>query len=180
MDWVNQRSIPPSLVKACHGGMESCPTTGREHFQGALNTAQCRFSQVKSILPNSHIEACISTAKCLTDYALKVETAIGEKRSVINNRYMRLEDLMIAFGMEFLKDHDVKRNSELFDIYGTDGGYWEFARRIYDERPYLTNLLTQPQSHRAWVNLGPSIIHMAYITEGHNDDSISIVLPDDE
>ena len=41
----------PRFVKSISGGMEKCPTTGRLHFQGALQCrSQQRFSAIKDWL----------------------------------------------------------------------------------------------------------------------------------
>lgn len=74
----------PLWVRAIYGGLEKCPETGKIHFQGALQAhRQVRFTQVKDWLPTTHIEPA-KDVKSLKQYAMKTETAVGEKK-VVNN-----------------------------------------------------------------------------------------------
>lgn len=73
----------PHFIKTVYGGREVCPTTGRLHFQGAIQTDYVRFSQIKNWLPTAHIEPA-RDKKALQRYVLKSETAVGEKGVKVN------------------------------------------------------------------------------------------------
>jgi len=78
IEQLNGKQYPDWVLKV-YGGMESCPDTGRLHFQGAVQARrQVRFSQVKSWLATAHLEPARSS-EALRKYAMKEETAIGEK-----------------------------------------------------------------------------------------------------
>lgn len=69
----------PLWCRSVYGGVEKCPDTERLHFQGAIQAhRQVRFTQVKEWLPKAHIEAAKDVA-ALKKYAMKAETAVGEK-----------------------------------------------------------------------------------------------------
>lgn len=69
----------PEFAKAIYGGREIAPSTGKEHFQGALQCfEQIRMAKIKSWLPTAHIEKALKV-EALKKYAMKKETASGEK-----------------------------------------------------------------------------------------------------
>lgn len=138
----------PPQVKAIYGGVEECPKTQRLHFQGALNTAQVRFSAVKRILPKSHIEACRSDAESLKRYAMKDETSVGQKSSQTNPKYYTLESLMLKIAETFVE----QLNEEWSIITDNDDhGYHDITRTLLKrEYLFLCNLCSQPQSVRCW------------------------------
>lgn len=69
----------PNFVKSIYGGRESCPETGKEHFQGAVQCyEQIRLVKLKEWLPTAHWEPCRSI-EALKKYAMKPQTATGEK-----------------------------------------------------------------------------------------------------
>ena len=80
---LQQKEFPP-YVKRIYGGLEECPDTKTVHFQGAI---QCyysvRTSQFKDWLPTAHLEPARSK-DALIKYAMKTETAIGDKTAVQN------------------------------------------------------------------------------------------------
>lgn len=137
----------PPVVKAIYGGVEECPKTQRLHFQGALNTAQVRFSAVKKILPKSHIEACRSDAESLKRYAMKDETSVGQKSSSTNPKYYTMESLMVK-----LAETWVERFEEDLDIItgNDDYGFSVISSRLLRENFFLISLCSQPQIGRAW------------------------------
>jgi len=65
------------------GQLEKCPDTGKEHYQGALKTPQCRFSAIKKIFPKAHIEICRDRNKLL-NYVHKTETRIQEVETKVS------------------------------------------------------------------------------------------------
>lgn len=74
----------PADVKTIYGGLEECPTTGKVHFQGAIQlNKQQRLKWFKSWLPTAHLEVAIKK-DALMKYAMKDDTAIGEKLVVSN------------------------------------------------------------------------------------------------
>lgn len=74
----------PYFVAHVFGGLEKCPTTGKIHFQGAVQChEQVRMSALKHWLPTAHLEKALHTV-ALKKYVMKAETAIEEKREVAN------------------------------------------------------------------------------------------------
>lgn len=69
----------PEWVKAIYGGREECPKTKRIHFQGAIQCHdQVRMSKFRTWVPGAHLEPARS-ADALREYAMKADTAVGEK-----------------------------------------------------------------------------------------------------
>lgn len=86
----------PDFVVKVFGGREKCPTTGRIHFQGAVQCrSQQRFSALKKWLPTAHWEPA-KNKDALQKYAMKADTAIGDKEERTNTVEMiTMEKLMI-------------------------------------------------------------------------------------
>lgn len=156
----------PHFVKRVWGGIEECPTSKRKHYQAAVETTYCRFSQIKGWLPKAHIERALKK-EMLIKYAMKEETSIGEKKEKSNDKYFQLEDVMKLLGKTFvtLEEQNVKIYKYSFvggkDVYSFDGevdipgyekNYWIVVRAILPERPYLCGILANPQTYRLWKN----------------------------
>jgi len=91
--WIADQKLMPSWLKRIYGGREICPNTGRVHFQGAINTAQIRMSTIKDVLPTTHIERAIRK-DALVKYAMKEETADGEKAIATNQGYATIPEVL--------------------------------------------------------------------------------------
>lgn len=76
---------------------EKCPDTGRLHYQGAIQTYQCRHSTLRGIFPGVHIEKARDWHKLL-NYVKKSDTAIEGTRVTLENseiqEFYSLEDKM--------------------------------------------------------------------------------------
>lgn len=166
LEGVQTGAIPwPANWTKILGGREACPTTGRLHFQGALNTSSIRFSEIKKVLGQTRIEAA-KKVWALQKYAMKEETAVGDKTKAINTTYVSLEKFMDMLGEAFLALYDVSRNNDVFELYpDKDVGYWELTAQMYIDKPYLANLISQPQTVRLWKNLAPTIIYKSYLNQ---------------
>lgn len=55
--------------------LEKCPTTGREHIQFFVRTNRVRFSHMRKVFGNAHIERCKSVDRAI-NYCSKVDTRI--------------------------------------------------------------------------------------------------------
>lgn len=139
----------PPIVRKVHGGREMCPTTGKEHFQGAIQcTTQVRMSALKQWLPTAHFEAA-RQKDALLKYAMKEDTATGEKLERTNPvKYYTPEELLteIAYSMVEYAD-DMKYRGE------------EGAKRYFNEAiclllindAKLTGQLMNPSLRNFWV-----------------------------
>lgn len=77
----------PDYVKKVYGGVEVCPTSGRRHFQGAIQCgAQQRGSAIKAFLPTSKLWK-VNSIIASKQYAMKADTAEGTKAEVANPNY---------------------------------------------------------------------------------------------
>lgn len=85
--------VLPDFVKRLWGGEEMCPKTERLHFQGCIETSECRFSQVKKWLPKSHIEKAFKR-QALVKYVMKEESATSNKEVVENEFYMSVPQIV--------------------------------------------------------------------------------------
>ena len=143
-EWL-AAGVYPSFVEKLFGGLEKCPDTGKVHFQGALKCrSQQRFSAIKKILPKSHIEAAKSSS-ALQKYAMKAETAVGEKAIYSNERpYYTLEAILTLLAV-MPGDQDI-------DI---DDDFWNRVVLILIKEPWLVGLLVKPDTLRAWRHTRP-------------------------
>jgi len=126
----------PEWVKSIHGGRETCPTTGRLHFQGAVQCfQQQRMSKFKTWLPTAHLEPA-RQEDALKKYVMKKETSAGEK-TVRENQQI------------FYKAHDLLRLLARQDRR-TDTGYYARVRMVLREQPTLAGQLMNPSLRKFW------------------------------
>lgn len=145
----------PQFVVAVHGGRETCPTTGRLHFQGAIQCkSQQRRSALKKWLPTSHLEAA-HHKDALLKYALKSETAAGPKLTTQNSRkFLTMSDALTIIGthnigvdyIQVMQSLDLKPKDALKQMY------WKAVRIHIATIPDDISLFSQPQMLAAWVN----------------------------
>lgn len=140
----------PDFVKELYGGMEKCPSTGKEHFQGALHTSHVRMSQVKKWLPTAHLEVA-RNKEALKKYAMKEETATDCKQAVTNFAYQPLGQLikeLVIFRYEHMtKDRpsEIKAKDDYLKVV-------RYYGRVYpDKFEAKTGVLTDPKTSRAYV-----------------------------
>lgn len=138
----------PAFVKSVYGGLEECPDTKRQHFQGAVNTQHIRFSQLKTWLPKAHIEKAIKPEN-LVKYAMKAETAVDEKIKRSNPRtFLEHHDLcehIAWYGIpSSYRDKAIEQaetNTVIPPI--TESMYWHGVSVIILERPDLSGSLSK-------------------------------------
>jgi len=120
----------PEFAKAIYGGREKCPSTGKEHFQGALQCyEQVRMAKIKSWLKKAHLEPARSS-EALKKYAMKNETASGEK-TIRKNPVVHYTAQEICLLLA-----QTSRQ--------TDVGFWPRARNILRKSPELAGQLMNP------------------------------------
>jgi len=134
----------PEYVRTIYGGREKCPSTGTEHFQGAIQCyEQVRMAKFKSWLKRAHLEPARSN-EALKKYAMKTETSIGEKTIRPNT-------------LPHYSAH------ELCTLIGRQTGqtdFWPRVRKILKEQPGLAGQLMNPslrnfyeKTQDVWVKL---------------------------
>lgn len=150
----------PPFVARVFGGLEKCPKSDRIHFQGAVQCkGQQRFSAIKKWLPKSHIEAARS-ADALKKYAMKEETAVSEKKEVLNKaayvdnqtalRLIAREEINNPYFDEEAHDHDKLMESK-FKVY---------ANRIVYKQPHLVGVMSKPDVLRGWKLFGVTFVKL--------------------
>lgn len=147
----------PRFVKKVFGGMEKCPTSGRLHFQGAIQChSQQRFSALKKWLKTSHLEVA-RNEDAIRQYAMKEDTAVGPKREAMNTTpYAAMHDLLtqvatrsLTCGDQVLALLDVKKCKSIDDEYREEFIY--VTRLILQEQPSLVTAFMIPAVERAWI-----------------------------
>lgn len=140
----------PTSIKCIYGGIEECPTTGRKHFQGAIQcNGQQRASIILDWLPGVHIEKAES-AVALKKYCMKEETAVGEKTEWKNpEEYLTMDKALDKLARNIPED---KECPEQYDTLKKviEWQYWEGVKKIIQEAPSQIGLYSQPQIYRAW------------------------------
>lgn len=143
------KSEVPTFVKEIHGGMEKCPTTAKEHFQGALHTEQIRMSQIKKWLPTAHIEKA-KNKNALIKYALKADTAVGEKSSMENSNYMSVDNLVRE--LIIYRFHNI--TEQLPSVCESKYEYHKLVNHYYMNRyekaRKLMSILGDPRTYRVY------------------------------
>lgn len=127
----------PEFVQRVMGGLEECPTTGRKHFQGALQCRrQMRFRQIKEWLPTSHIEPA-RAVEALKKYAMKEETAVDAKKEVVNSTVhvtvrKVMEELSSVYDQLNIPQHvnSLVKESGFTVKKAQQDGYWRCVRHL--------------------------------------------------
>lgn len=163
IDTLSDKSRYPDWVKSVAGGVESCPTTGRSHFQGAvICVRQVRFSAVKKWLPSSHIEVA-RDKNAVVSYCMKSETAVGEKIVRQNeNEYVPLHVIIMNMGIMFHKEFSGMQidDDEKIDEYRRRVFTTIANRMVYNDFKLIT-VLSNPQAIRMWSMFFPTILKKA-------------------
>lgn len=76
--WVDEEEECPNFIDRIMGGIESCPTTSKLHFQGYIKTSQDRKSKFKPYFPTTRIRKA-QNVFALKSYVMKMETSVGRK-----------------------------------------------------------------------------------------------------
>lgn len=144
----------PEWVSKVYGGMESCPDTGRLHFQGAIQARrQVRFSQVKQWLATAHIEPA-RNKEALRKYVMKEETAVGEKIERDNSTpYFRAHELLrkIALKRRQADRQTVEGWTTINPKKPAKPCYWWCVRQVCREDKALISAYMNPMLEKAWV-----------------------------
>lgn len=107
----------PEYIHTIYGGVEKCPETGREHFQGHIKCKrQVRLSQLKKTFPGAHFEIPRNYQASI-NYALKTETAIGYKGQIENQlKYETIGAICKSIAEEILIIFKVENESQYEDM----------------------------------------------------------------
>lgn len=89
--WVDNEEECPNFIERIMGGIEECPTTSKEHFQGYIKTQYDRKSKFKPYFPNTRIRKAVNP-HALKKYVMKEETSVGRKIDWINPLFKTLSD----------------------------------------------------------------------------------------
>lgn len=132
----------PAEVHTVYGGLEECPDTGRKHFQGAIRlNKQQRLSWFKSWLPTAHLEIARSK-EALVKYAMKEETAIGDKTQQENTvTYMRAEQVCMALMDSVFDDY---KDLDMVKTDDKDYIFWVAVNRLLEKDIRLAGQLMNP------------------------------------
>lgn len=129
----------PSFVLKVYGGKETCPETGKIHFQGMVHLrSQQRMSALKKWLPTAHWEPA-RNVDALKNYAMKQDTAVGDKKAVQNTvEHISTEKIMIKLANEWDTKDVVKymeENDKLDVREASKLAYWDCVNRILSDSP---------------------------------------------
>lgn len=160
-------SVYPAWVFKVHGGLESCPKTGRAHYQGAIQArTNVRFSAVKSWLATAHIEPAIDRF-ALQKYVMKEETAIGDKTVKTNETpYYRAHELLLKLALkQVTADRQTKEGWSVINAKKPGKPcYWWCVRQVCRDDKTLISAYMNPALEKAWVET--SEIWIEEVVEG--------------
>lgn len=162
---IEDAKLFPKCVKSVHGGREQCPTTGRVHFQGAV---ECNGIQravfFRNWLPGVHFEKALSK-DALKKYALKADTACGVKQSVSNPiKYMTMDDILLQLAVCYyegkdsgtipdrskLSNHDLARSIKSDT---EEEEFWDLAIVLMRKHGrHLASSLANPAIRKMWIH----------------------------
>jgi len=153
--FINQVGIPPQIEKT-GGQLESCPTTGRKHYQGWVHcNGQQRASVILDWLPGVHVEKARNLA-ALKNYCKKNDTSEGNRElGKVNpdaEEYLTMDKALDKLAVYAPGDNDAPEDLNLNLKKIIEWQYWEAVKEILKEFPSQIGLYSQPQMYRAWVH----------------------------
>lgn len=167
IDRIEDVKLFPRCVKKVHGGREKCPTTGRDHFQGAVEcNGQQRAVFFRDWLPGVHFEKARSK-DALKKYALKADTAVGVKATVENPiKYMTMDDILVELGLCYYEEMDTGSLQKAVEAvtYVDKLGltvcpereetiFWHLVTACMRKHGrYLASSLANPAIRKMWIN----------------------------
>lgn len=159
----NKDTFPEWVLKV-YGGRELCPTTNRVHFQGAIQCVrQQRFSAFKTWLPTAHLEVA-HHKDCLQKYAMKEETAIGEKKEVTNPHavpYMTVPMVLYEITKWLMFTHGTNLQE-----YASEEFWWLAVNDLLMRHPQLAFHFLNKQLLNLWLKTIPAWKHNVSTKEG--------------
>jgi len=155
----------PLWVKEVYGGLETCPDTGRVHYQAHVACrAQARWSTVKKWLPTAHIIVSNSPAESIA-YCLKLDTAAAQKKIIENpNAYMtdrKAMEMLVETckrTCECMFNYEKKLSANQSEVQqlrcceDDKEDFWHRVRAILMTHPHLCGLYAKPDLYRLWKN----------------------------
>lgn len=139
----NTENWPPWVVKI-QGGREQCPTTGRIHYQGAMQLVSAmRRTKIKTWLKTAHLEQSRKTI-ALKQYAMKDETAIGEKLINVNPNPYLSADKICQLIADKVHEHNNQTDRQ------TDR-FWFGVKKILSTRPEMAGQLMNPSLRNFYI-----------------------------
>lgn len=127
----------PEFVGKVFGGREACPTTGREHFQGAIQCRrQVRLAQLKQWLPTAHLEPARDRL-ALRRYVMKEETAVGPKVSRENDvQQVSVKQILLRLAGVWDEDEYIRTWNDVEDAKKAfEACYWHCVRQLLRDVP---------------------------------------------
>lgn len=177
---VENATTYPKCVKAVHGGRESCPDTGREHYQGAIEChGQQRGSFFRDWLPGVHFEVA-KNKDAVKKYCLKADTAVGVKGTIENpTPYLKLDDQLMILANAY---HDAPAQYDKlakdFDETGkfTDKDwkkqYWAIACQVLNNKPEMASMIANPALEKMWIHTHDVWIARALVLQARADEDL--------
>lgn len=171
----------PRFVKKVYGGLEECPTSGRRHFQGAIQChSQQRFSALKNWLKTSHLEVARS-ADAIQRYAMKEDTAVGEKKETTNTTpYAAMHDLLtqvaskqIQVASELMKILDLKQCKSMDEERREE--FIFCTRHIIHENPAMVSSFMIPAVEKAWIRYRDVWIGRALVLQARHTEELELL-----
>lgn len=143
-------ATPPTFVKKVKY-QDEIGTEGTVHIQGAVNTAQVRFSQMKKWLSRAHIEVARDKS-ALLKYVEKDDTAVKGTRKEFDRPYLDMAAALKKLALVY--DDPLERPLEVGESVDSvlKSAYWAAVRVILVDEESLIALYSQPQMFRAWEN----------------------------
>jgi len=141
----------PSWVKR-FDGQEEVGKDGTLHIQGALNTAQVRFSAVKGWLKRAHIEAA-KDKLALLKYVAKSDTAVEGTFKSESKEYLTMDKALkklVQYYSPLIEKRLEYHNYDVTKCYTEE--YWNAVNALLMDDSTLVQLYTNPQMLRAWIH----------------------------
>lgn len=144
-------SKPPSFVKLIKY-QDEIGEEGTLHIQGAIQTTQVRFSQVKKWLTRAHIEIA-RDKNALLKYVEKSETAINGTQFTSKQEFLTTAKALRKLASYYTSPTEEDYSLCKYDsVLAVRRAYWRAVRDIVAQDEELISLYCRPDMLRAWEN----------------------------
>lgn len=167
-----QRALAEQRGWKVDGQEETCPTTGKKHFQFWVKTPQVRMSEVKKVFQGAHIEVG-RNVKAVKNYCQKEQTRSGELPQA-SDKYPNQDQLFGLFTTRMWCRMRLNPRSKWHISWPTTGEQWLIAfdkicEDMIDGGYRVESLAVNPAIRSAIKKFG-SAIYRRHISENPEEE----------
>jgi len=170
-NWLQLDKLP-DFVKVVYKQQESCPTTGKLHWQIHVQChRQVRRTQLSEWIKHTKWMSCIGNLSIANSikYCSKVESAVpGTYNETTNDKYLSVQQILEMLASEvssdiplsFPDEWNTQEYSLQFDELSRQRSFDFLTNKIIHKNPAMVNKFINPTLPRMWERWGITFIKL--------------------